>query len=112
MKLSPEVLIYIQNVKDYFKKNEEASEYFLKDSNEQLFYEHMTEIAQKNFDDNGDPMLNQYQFELLKRTVQAIHIAQKPDSEFIKPEKKETHDLFVKNNIFVEFPNFGMICLN
>ena len=36
MDLSPEVLIYVQSVKNYFATNKEASEYFLSGSNAQL----------------------------------------------------------------------------
>ena len=36
MELSPEVLIYIQSVKNYFDTNKEAGEYFLSGANEEL----------------------------------------------------------------------------
>ena len=48
--ISPEVLIYIQTVRNYFETNKEAKEFFLSNSDEKLFYEHLIEIAQKNFD--------------------------------------------------------------
>ena len=40
-KISPEVLIYLQSVKNYFETNIEAKEFFLSDSNEELFYKQM-----------------------------------------------------------------------
>ena len=48
--VSPEVLIYLQTVKNYFEINKEAREFFLSNSDEELFYKHMSEIAQKNFE--------------------------------------------------------------
>lgn len=99
---SPEVLIYIQSVKNYFKTNKEAYEYFLKDSNEDLFYKHLGEISQKNFDKDGEVMLNKEQFELLRKTIAAITISKKPIKT--KKQKKET--------LFFDIPNFGQICLN
>ena len=103
MNLSPEVLIYIQTVKSYFAKNNEAREYFLGNSDEELFYQHMAEISQKNFDKEGEVMLNKEQFELLRKTILAITISKKTDDEIIE-EKKD--------NIFMDIPNFGQICLN
>jgi len=112
MDLSSEVLIYIQSVKEYFKKNESASEYFLKDSDEELFFNHLAEIAQKNFEKDGDPMLNQEQFELLRKTIRAIKLTTTdiPPKQFeIKDE-----DFDYNNGVFIglPFPNFGTICLN
>jgi len=39
--ISPEVLIYIQTVKNYFEINNEAREFFLSNSDEELFYKHL-----------------------------------------------------------------------
>lgn len=104
-KLSPEVLMYIKNVKNYFQINKEARDYFLQDSNEELFYQHMTEIAQKNYDKNGEAILDREQFELLRVTI--INLLIQPKSEIIK-----TEDIKNKDNIFIELSNFGFICLN
>ena len=103
MNLSPEVLIYIQTVKGYFANNTEAREYFIGDSDEELFFQHLSEISQKNYDDEGEVMLNKEQFELLRKTVAAI--------SSLKNTKEETIEL-KKENIFLEIPNFGEICLN
>ena len=61
--VSPEVLIYLQTVKNYFETNKEAREFFLSNSDGELFYKHMTEIAQKNFEKNGEATLDREQFE-------------------------------------------------
>lgn len=100
MDLSPEVLIYLQTVKNYFATNQEAREYFIADSDEEMFFNHLSEISQKNFEKSGEVMLNKEQFELLRITVRAIKVT-KDD----KPTEKE--DL-----IFVDTRGFGKICLN
>jgi hypothetical protein len=101
-KRPPEVLIYIQTVKTYLKNNIEAREYFIGESDEELFFEHLSEISQKNFETNGEVMLNKEQFELLRKTVVAISITKKD----IPEEPKED------DSMFFEMKGFGKICLN
>ena len=107
--VSPEVLIYLQTVKNYFETNNETKSYFLSNSNEELFYKHMTEIAQKNYEKNGDATLDREQFELLRRTVAAISVTTTTNHVEIKDE-----DFNYDNGVFIglPFPNFGTICLN
>lgn len=100
MDLSPEVLIYIQTVKNYFATNEEARNYFIGDSDYEMFFKHLGEISQKNFEKDGEVMLNKEQFELLRITIHAIEVVK--DDE---PTSQE--DL-----IFVDTRGFGKICLN
>ncbi len=92
--MSPEVLIYIKNIKKFLETNDDAHQYFLKDVNEDDFYSKVAESSQKNFDRNGDPMLLRNQFEEIK-------------NELLKSlnTKKE-------NNIFLDLKDFGTICLN
>jgi hypothetical protein len=101
---SPEVFIYLQTVKNYLKTNLEAREYFLGDSDEELFYKHLCEISQKNYEKNGEVMLDKDQFELLRTTVKAINIVHK---EIPKEPKKN-----IEKNIFMDLGDFGKICLN
>ena len=98
--MSPEVLIYIQSVKNYLQNNQEANDYFLKGVDEEIFYKYLAEISQKNFNDNGDVTLNIKQFELLKKTVAALSVVKKSDEEINK------------NNLFIKVKNFGYFCLN
>jgi hypothetical protein len=98
MKSSPEVLIYLQTVKNYLNTNKEAYDYFLKDVNVDFFYKHLQEISQKNYDKNGEAMLSMEQFELLRKTSIAIAISE-----------SETND---EDKIFFEVKNFGKVCLN
>jgi hypothetical protein len=62
-KISSEVLIYIQNLKLYFEKHPDAQKYFTPDGNGDPFFEYMTELAQKNFDEHGEAQLTLEQFE-------------------------------------------------
>lgn len=98
--MSPDVLIYIQKVRDYLNNDEGARQYFLDNTNEDLFFEHLTEISQKNFDKNGDPTLSRLQFEILRKTVSAIN------------KIKLTEDETVNDNIYLTINGFGKICLN
>ena len=100
MDLSPEVLIYIQTVKNYFATNEQAREYFIGNSDQEMFFKHLSEISQKNFKKDGEVMLNKEQFELLRRTVQAIEVV------------KEDKSINQEDLIFVDTRGFGKICLN
>jgi hypothetical protein len=106
MDLSPEVLTYLQTVKNYLKKNDEARTYFLHGVDEEKFFDHLTEIAQKNFNQLGEPMLNKEQFDLLRKTMKAISIVDKSITEL----EEETPD--PEKNIFVDYRGFGKICLN
>jgi hypothetical protein len=108
--ISPEVLIYLQTVRNYFETNIDAKSYFLSNSNEELFYKHMTEIAQKNFEKNGDATLDREQFELLRRTIAAISVT----TTIIKRVEIKNEDFNYDNGVFIglPFPNFGTICLN
>jgi hypothetical protein len=112
MDLSPEVLIYVQSVKNYFATNKEAGEYFLSGTNEELFFKHLTEIAQKNFTKSGESMLNRDQFELLRKTILAINVIEK--KSFTKKVEIKSEDFNYDNGVFIglPFPNFGLICLN
>lgn len=109
-KISPEVLIYLQTVRNYFETNNEAKLYFLSDSNEELFYKHMMEIAQKNYQKNGEATLDREQFELLRKTVAAISVT----TTITKKVEIKNEDFDYDNGVFIglPFPNFGTICLN
>ena len=65
--MSPEVLIYIQNIKSYFTTNVEAQEYFNIVGNEETFFNHLSDISQKNFEEHGEPQLSLEQFEDLRQ---------------------------------------------
>ena len=106
MDLSPEVLTYLQTVKNFLKKNDEAKKYFLHGVDEKMFYEHLCEISQKNFEQLGEPMLNKEQFDLLRKTMKAISIVGKSINEL------EEEEVDSEKNIFVDYRGFSKICLN
>ena len=106
MSFPPEVLIYLQTVKNFFKSNEETRNYFISDSDEEVFFKHLCEISQKNFEDNGEVMLNKEQFELLRRTILAITISQKDIEEVVEEVPNQ------EDNIFIDMRGYGKICLN
>jgi hypothetical protein len=62
-KTSSEVLIYIQNLKQYFVTHLDAQKYFTPDGNDKEFFDYMTKISQKNFDEHGEAQLTLEQFE-------------------------------------------------
>ncbi len=69
----------------YFKKNKEASDYFLKGVNEEKFFDMVSEVAQKNYTTKGDPTLDLTQFEAIKQTIKVITISERP-KEYYKPK--------------------------
>lgn len=81
--LPPEVLIYIQTVKNFFKNNEGTRDYFLKQVNEDTFWKYLGNISKKNFEENGEVMLSEIQFELLRKTLIAIKISEIDDSDLL-----------------------------
>jgi len=100
--MSPEVLIYIQKVKTYLENDENARGYFLDGVDEELFYQHLIEISQKNFEKDGEPTLTQDQFELLRKTMKAIYVS-----------KNKTNDEdSIDEKIYMKINGFGVICLN
>jgi hypothetical protein len=101
MRLSHEVLIYIQKVKNFFESDIKVREYFLIDVNEDLFYEKIKEIAQDNYEKNGEPILNTEQFESIRSIFLSIE------------ENKIINNNIEKNyNFFIDHPGYEKICLN
>lgn len=98
--MSPEVLIYIQTVKNFFEKNIEAKDYFLKNLDEKIFFKYLAEISEKNFKTNGEVALSVDQFELLKRTVIAISISKKTEEELDN------------SHLFFKVKDYGFFSLN
>jgi hypothetical protein len=99
-KISPEVLIYIQTIKNYLAKDEVSKQYFIGESDEDFFFKHLIEISQKNFESSGEAMLSREQFELLRKTLIAVIISKKDIPE--DPIEK----------IFIDMGGFGKFCLN
>ena len=94
-KVSPEVLIYIQSLKYYFTSHSDAQKYFDVEGNEDAFFEHMTEMSQKNFEEEGEPQLSLEQFEELRRKI----------TKFVGKKDEIT-------GIFISLGDLGYVSLN
>jgi hypothetical protein len=94
--MSPEVLIYIQKIKNYLENNLEAKDYFLSNSDNDFFFTQLETIAKKNFMKNGDPQLTLEQLELIRRI------------SIIVFDNKKSGD----SNLFMDMGEFGQICSN
>lgn len=101
--ISPEVLIYVQTVKKFLNNNKEARDYFLSNHDEENFFKYLSEISQKNFEKEGEVMLTQVQFEILRKTISEINIIEKNNDRVLLEYDKR---------IFIDFKDFGAICLN
>lgn len=97
MSLSPEVLIYIQTLKNYFENNEETRNYFLAGGidGEEFFFL-VGEVSQKNFEKTGEPQLTKEQFEFLKLTLQTFKMVEEEDQNFIYEYKTEKINFILK----------------
>lgn len=100
--MTPEVATYIQSFKNFLKNNDEARLYFLSGTDEDIFFEQFSELAEKNLVERGEPMLNRNQLEELRKTSAL------PNIEKTEPQTKLT----ISKDGFVDIPNIGLICLN
>jgi len=67
--MSSEVLIYVQNLRIYFSTHTDAQKYFATTGNEELFFNEIEEMSQKNSDEHGEPQLTLEQFEEVRRKI-------------------------------------------
>ena len=93
MKFSPDILIYIQTVKNFLENNEGTKIYFLTNVDEDLFFENLGQIAEINLTKNGEPQLSKEQFEVLRLSLQ---IFKKVDDEI---QMEESIYEYIPNNI-------------
>ena len=93
MKFSPDILIYIQTVKNFLENNEGTKIYFLKNVDEDLFFVNLGQIAEINLTKNGEPQLSKEQFEVLRLSLQ---IFKKVDEEI---QMEESIYEYIPNNI-------------
>jgi hypothetical protein len=93
MKFSPDILIYIQTVKNFLENNEGIGKYFLTNVDEDLFFENLGQIAEINLTKNGEPQLSKEQFEVLRLSLQ---IFKKVDDEI---QMEESIYEYIPNNI-------------
>ena len=93
MKFSPDILIYIQTVKNFLENNKGIKKYFLTNVDEDLFFENLGQIAEINLTKNGEPQLSKEQFEVLRLSLQ---IFKKVDDEI---QMEESIYEYIPNNI-------------
>lgn len=61
-----DVLIYIKELKSFLEKNKEASDYFLNDVDNDVFFENVATVAENNFNTIGECTLTENQFEIIR----------------------------------------------
>jgi hypothetical protein len=91
MEFLPDILIYIQTVKNFLENNKGTKEYFLTNVDEELFYYNLGQIAQINLEKNGEPQLSKEQFEVLRLSLQIF--------------KKVDDDIQIEESIYEYIPN-------
>jgi uncharacterized protein (UPF0305 family) len=69
MSIPFEVIIYVNKVKQYFDSNDETKKYFHIDEYESYFFDELSDIARKNYDEKQDPMLSIEQFEEIRLKI-------------------------------------------
>ena len=88
MLVTTEVLMYVQSVRIYFDNNPEVKKYFIGTSDEEVFFEKLGELSQKNTDNEEDVMLTQEQFESLRQINSNV------------------------KSLFINVGEYGQVCLN
>jgi len=102
MRIHPDILVYIQKVRNYFDANEDAKKYFKIDEDEKLFYDLLIEISKNNYDRNNEPMLTIEQFEKLRMELL---------TKILKIEEKNS-DFIYEIISTISIPELSKICLN
>lgn len=75
---NPEVLIYVERVKQFLKINEEARNYFIVNGDEDKFFSKLSKISERNFKKNGEPELTKEQMESLRLNVVLETVDERP----------------------------------
>lgn len=70
--MAPEVLMYIQKLKQHFSISEIRQKYFYPDGNKNEFFDKVEKISDENFKKNGDPALTPDQFEIVRNETNKI----------------------------------------
>lgn len=93
--MSSEVLIYIQNMKKYFTDNISVQTYFGVKGHEEEFFDIVIKLAEKNFEDHGEPQLSYDQLEDIRKKMHKT-----------KDNPKEAIGIFISTG------DYGYISLN
>lgn len=92
--MNPEVLIYLQQIKMYIDNNPTAKDYFIGNSQENIFYKKLEEISLLNFKNTDDPKLNKDQLESIR-----LSLLESPIRD-------------VDMDLFFEVTGYGLVCKN
>ena len=104
--MNVDVLIYVNNLKDFFKKDKQAFKdmFGALDIDKELYFKRLEDIATQNFEEKGEPTLSTTQmWDIVKELV--AHTAN--IKQLTKPTKKDPTNPFVKFRD--DFPPY---CLN
>jgi hypothetical protein len=97
MSFSPEVLIYLQTLKNYFENNQEARSYFLSNVDEEDFFKLVGETAERNLKKNSEPQLTKEQLEFLRVSLMVFKmVEEEPDDNFIYQYKPKNINFYLK----------------
>jgi hypothetical protein len=97
MSFSPEVLIYLQTLKNYFENNEEARSYFLSKVDEEEFFRLVGETAELNLQKNAEPQLTKEQLEFLRVSLMVFKmVEEESDDNFIYQYKPKNINFHLK----------------
>ena len=97
MSFSPEVLIYLQTLKNYFENNEEARSYFLSNVNEEDFFNLVGETSERNLKKNSEPQLTKEQLEFLRVSLMVFKmVEEESDDNFIYQYKPKNINFYLK----------------
>ena len=66
---NPEILIYVQKIRQYLETSEIAKKYFLTDINIEIFLGEVYKAAEENMNTNGDLMLTPAQMDKIKNEL-------------------------------------------
>jgi hypothetical protein len=98
---NPEVLIYIDRIKQFLNLNEDARRYFLNNLiDENTFFENLYEISEKNYTENGEPELTQEQLEGLRNKL----IVEKISTQQVYK--------YSEDGLFLFYKNYLPVCMN
>jgi len=97
MSFSPEVLIYLQTLKNYFENNEEARSYFLSKVDEEEFFRLVGETAELNLQKTAEPQLTKEQLEFLRVSLMVFKmVEEESDDNFIYQYKPKNINFYLK----------------
>ncbi len=67
-KYKTELLVYLNQVKSFLEKNEQAKAYFIQNKSVEDFYDKVLELSAQNLEKSGQPELSVEQFEEIRNS--------------------------------------------